>query len=89
MSRVTTDRAQTVAFNQSRSQTVTLTYGVPQVSVLGLLLFVLNTLDMGSIIIRQGLENHCYADYTQLHFSCKPEDVNTLVSAFIAGIDER
>ena len=60
-----TDRAQTVAFNQFRSQMVTLTGGVPQGSVLGLLLLVLYTMDVGSIIKRHGLENHCYVDDTQ------------------------
>ena len=70
-------------FDQSRSQTVTLTCGVRQGSVLGSLLFVLYTMDEGSIIKRHDLENHCYADGTQLHFSYKPEDMDTLASAFI------
>ena len=55
--------------------------------ILGPLLFALYCIDVGSIIKRHGLENHCYADDTQLHFSCKQEDVNTLVSAFIACTD--
>ena len=82
-----TDRAQTVVFNQSRSQTETLICGVPRGSVLDPLLFVLYTMDVGSIIKRHDLENHCYADDTQLYFSCRPEDVDTLVSAFIACTD--
>ena len=83
-----TDGAQTVVFNQSRSKTVTLTCSVPQGSVLGPLLFVLCTVDVGSIIKRHDLENHCYANDMQLYFTCKPEDVDTLVSAFIACTDE-
>ena len=47
-------------------------------------MFVLYTKDVTSIIKRHGLDNHCYANDTQLHFSCKPEDVNTLVKAFTA-----
>ena len=43
---------------------------------------------MTSIIKRHGLDNHCYADDTQVHFSCKPEDVNTLVKAFTACTDD-
>ena len=61
---------------------------VPQGSVLGLLLFVLYTKDVISIIKRHGLDNHCYADDTQLHFSCKSKDVITLAKAFTACTDE-
>ena len=63
---------------------MTLTCGVPQGFVLDPLLFVLYTVDVRSIIKRHGLENHCNANDTQLHFSCKPEDVDSLVSVFIA-----
>ena len=80
--------SQIVIFNQPRSQTVTLTCGVLRGFVLGPLLCVLYTMDVGSIIKRHDLEYHCYADDTQLHFSCKPVDVDTLVSAFIACTDE-
>ena len=65
-----TDRDQTVVGNQSRSQTVTLTCGVPQLCVLVLLLFVLFTMDVGYIIKRYGLKNRCYTDDTQLSFNC-------------------
>ena len=44
--------------------------------------------DVTSIIKRHGLDNHCYADDTQLHVSCKPEDVITLAKAFTACTDE-
>ena len=83
-----TNRTKTVVYNHSRSQTATLSCGVPQGHVLGPLLFVLYTKDVTSIIKRHVLDNHCYADDTQLHFSCKPEDVNTLVKAFTKCTDE-
>ena len=67
---------------------MTLVCGIPQGSVLGPLLFVLYTMDVGSIIKRHDLENHCYADDMQQYFSCKLEDVDMLVSAFIACTDE-
>ena len=77
-----------MVYNHSRSQTATLSCGVPQGSVLGPLLFVLYTKDVTSIIKRHGLDNHCYAGDMQLHFSCKPEDVITLATAFTACTDE-
>ena len=83
-----TNRTQTEVYNHSRSQTATLSCGVPQRSVLGPLLFVLYIKDVTSIIKRHGLDNHCYTDDTQLHVSCKPEDVITLAKAFTACTDE-
>ena len=77
-----------MVYNHSRSETATLSCGVPQGSVLGPLLFVLYTKDVISIIKRHGLDKHCYADDTQLHFSCKPEDVITWAKAFTACTDE-
>ena len=48
------NRVQNIFMNQTRSSTH-LTYGVPQGSVLGLLLFVLYTKDVTTIIQRHGL----------------------------------
>ena len=67
---------------------MTLTCDVSQRSVIGPLLFVLYTLDVESIIKQHGLENHCYASDMQLNISCKPKEVDMLVSAFIAYTDE-
>ena len=85
-----TDYAQTMIFNQTKSQkshTVTLSCDVPYGSILSSLLFGLYIRDVASIIKRHDLGNHCYADETELHFSCKPEDADKLVGAYIACTD--
>ena len=52
------------------------------------LCYITITIDVASVIQFHGLANHCYASDMQRQFSCKPEHVNTLVSVFIACIDE-
>ena len=47
-------------------------YGVPQGSVLGPLLIVLYTADLGSISARSGVRSHFYADDLQLYVSATP-----------------
>lgn len=70
------DRYQTVAINGELSDPVLMKYSVPQGSVLGPKNYTMYTKPVGAICRNHDLDNHFYADDSQLYLSFKP--LNTI-----------
>ena len=73
-----------VTWNGSLSKPCFLETGVPQGSVLGLLLFSLYTRSLGSAITSQGFCYHCYADEIRHFLSLSPSSSNSQVETRIS-----
>jgi len=81
-------RHQHVCCGSTRSITVQLVCGVPQVSVLRPVLFVLYTADIISLIESHGLTLHLYANDMQIDGSCLPCAMNMLMSQISGCISD-
>ena len=77
-----TNRCQAVMINNHISSSRDLSFGVPQGSVLGPILFSLYNAPMTDIIRQHGLEFHLYADDTQMYLTFNPinEELPTIKS---------
>ena len=76
------ERTQYVSVDNFTSSQTPLSFGVPQGSVLGPVLFVLYTTPLSSIIKQYAVDHHLFADDTQLQQACRPSDINTLTQTF-------
>ena len=63
------DRSHAVSINNCTSPSTKTTFGVPQGSVLGPILFTIYTMPLSSIIESYGLKFHFYADDTQIYLN--------------------
>jgi len=69
------DRTQFVTINDTTSAASPLTFGVPQGSVLGPILFIMYTNPLSTLIKSHSIDSQSFADDTQLHKSCSPEQL--------------
>ena len=75
-----TNRRQSVKVNSNLSKSCPLSFGVPQGSVLGPLLFTLFTAPLSSIISQfSNIKHHLYADDTQIYISITPENAASTI----------
>ena len=77
----------TIRHGLTRSAVGILLCGVPQGSVLGPVLFVLNTVDLIKLIESHSLSPHLYTDDTQVYGSCSPASVSDLSAQLTHCID--
>ena len=85
LSRIT----QTVKTGSATSKSTALTCGVPQGSVLGLILFTIYTaVELGKIIRKYGLEYHMYADDKQLYICFNTQDTAFAIAKLVKCMDE-
>ena len=75
-----TDRTQTFTYTGEQTSSFPVDCSVPQGSVLGPRCFLSYTEDIADLLEEHAVQSHLYADDTQFHDSCRPDDTDTLRS---------
>ena len=83
-----TGRRQCVVHSGSQSSYDSIAFGVPQGSVLGLLLFVSYTANLVPLIQKHSLHCHLYAGDNQVYGWCQPHDAVPLQDSMSEYIDD-
>ena len=78
LSNYLSDRLQSVKIDENKSNTLCVSSGVPQDSILGPLLYALYTSELIKVIKK--CRYHIYADDTQLYFTLKMEDLEDAIT---------
>ena len=78
LSNYLSDRLQSVKIDENKSNTLCVSSGVPQDSILGPLLYALYTSELIKVIKK--CKYHIYADDTQVYFTFKMEDLEDAIT---------
>ena len=73
-----TDRTQTFVYAAGQTPNFPVDCSVPQGSVLGPRCFISYTEDLADLLDKHAVLSHLYADDTQFHASCRPDDTDSL-----------
>jgi len=83
-----TDRTQIFTYKGEQTSSFPVDCSVPQGSVLGPRCFVSYTEDIADLLEAHAVQSHLYADDTQFHDSCRPDDTDTLRSRLSRCADD-